>query len=602
MPRRCLPLPFLLAILALLSLAGFVTTSAAVPPARSQPAAPKPAATPATSKAAPASPSASVPAPAPTPPAKPVHLVLVGDSTVTDNAGWGLGFRQFLADGVELTNTARGGRSSMSFIKEGSWEKALALKGDYYLIQFGHNDEPGKPGRSTTMEEYRTYMERYVDETRAAGATPILVTSLVRRQFKTPGDLHKITSSLQVRAEVVRAIAREKNVPLIELHDRSLALCEKLGRDACYAFSPKKDGGQYDGTHLNAEGYVLFGRIVAEELRRVVPALAPLIRAEPREARPTATENRYDAVVAFDGSGTHTTVQAAIDAAPANAAHPFRILVKSGTYREHVVIPAEKSNLQLLGDAGEAANTVITMDTNVKTPAPGGPEGKLLSAADSATVLVQAPDFTAENITFENTTTPEQKVQALAFYVTGDRATLRRCRFLGWQDTLRADSPKGGGSARQYFAGCEITGHVDFIYAAGTAVFDRCRIHCRADGYLTAASTPQTAPYGFVFLDCTITTAPEVMKGVYLGRPWRPYAATAFLRCDLQGNIRPEGWHNWGKAENETTARYAEYKNTGPGADLSKRAPWSRQLSDTEAATYTVPNILGGSDGWSPQF
>lgn len=195
--------------------------------------------------------------------AKPIHIVLVGDSTVTDNAGWGLGFRQFLGDGIQLTNTARGGRSSMSFIVEGSWEKALALKGDYYLIQFGHNDEPGKPGRSTTEEEYRGYMERYVDETRAAGATPVLVTSLVRRQFKTRDNPHLITSSLANRAEIVRAIAREKNVPLVELHDRSKELCEKLGKDGCLVFSPPKENGQFDGTHLNAEGYVLFGRLVA---------------------------------------------------------------------------------------------------------------------------------------------------------------------------------------------------------------------------------------------------------------------------------------------------------------------------------------------------
>ena len=534
-------------------------------------------------------------------PAAPLHIVLVGDSTVTDNAGWGLGFKQFLGDGITLTNTSRGGRSSMSFIQEGLWEKALALKGDYYLVQFGHNDEPGKPGRSTTEEEYRGYMERYVDETRAAGAKPVLVTSLVRRQFKTKDNPHKITSSLDSRAEIVRAIAREKDVPLVELHDRSLELCEKLGRDGCLVFSPPKENGQFDGTHLNAEGYVLFGRLVAEELRRVAPELAPRLLAEPRNAKPSAAEKRYDAVVAFDGSGTHTTVQAAIDAAPssATAAKPHRILVKSGVYKEHVVIPAGKPFIHLLGDSGEAERTVITMDTNVKTPAPGD-SGKTLSTPDSATVLVQAGDFTAENITFENTTPREARVQALAFYVTGDRAALRRCRFLGWQDTLRADSPKGGPASRQYFAECYVEGHVDYIYAAGTAVFDRCRIHSRADGYITAASTPESVPFGYVFLDCTITTAPEVMKGVYLGRPWRPYAATAFLRCDFQGKILPEGWHNWGKTENEKTARYAEYKNTGPGADTARRVAWARQLTDAEAAAYTVKNILGGADGWDP--
>ncbi|MEY4488562.1 MAG: hypothetical protein RIQ79_1070, partial [Verrucomicrobiota bacterium] len=488
--------------------------------------------------------------------AKPVHIVLVGDSTVTDNAGWGLGFKQFLADGVTLTNTSRGGRSSMSFIVEGSWEKALALKGDYYLIQFGHNDEPGKPGRSTTEVEYRAYMERYVVETRAAGAIPVLVTSLVRRQFKDPANPHKITSSLQNRAEIVRAIAREKNVPLVELHDRSLALCEKLGKDGCLAFSPKKEGGTYDGTHLNVEGYVMFGALVADELRRAVPALAPVILSAPRNAKPVATETKYDAVVAFDGSGTHLTVQAAIDAAPATAtaAKPHRILVKSGTYKEHVVVPEGKPFIQLLGEPADTAATIITMDTNIKTPAPGGVAGKLLSAAESSTVLVLARDFTAANLTFENTTTREDKVQALAFYVTGDRATLRGCRFIGWQDTLRADAPKGPGGARQYFADCYIEGHVDFIYAAGTAVFDHCHIHGKADGYLTAASTPETTPYGYVFLDCRITTGPEVVKGVYLGRPWRPFAATAFLRCDIQGNIRAEGWHNWGKETNEHTA------------------------------------------------
>ncbi len=529
------------------------------------------------------------------------HLVLVGDSTVTDNAGWGLGFRQFLADGVELTNTARGGRSSMSFIVEGSWAKALALKGDYYLIQFGHNDEPGKPGRSTTEEEYRGYMTRYIDETRAAGATPVLVTSLVRRQFDKQ-DPHKINSSLQTRAEIIRTLAREKNVPLVELHDRSKELCEKLGKEGCLVFSPPKDNGQFDGTHLNVEGYVRFGRIVAEELGRVVPALAPLLRAEPRDPRPVAGELRHDAIVAFDGSGTHPTVQAAIDAAPttSTAEKPFRILVKSGVYKEHIVVPPGKPFIELLGEPGMGAETVITLDTNVKTPVPGDASGKTLSAAESATVLVLASDFTAENLTFENTTTREQKVQALAFYVTGDRATLRRCRFVGWQDTLRADSPKDGPVARQYFAECEITGHVDFIYAAGTAVFDRCRIHSRADGFITAASTREAAPFGYVFLDCVITTAPEVEKGVYLGRPWRPFAAAAFIRCDLQGKVRAEGWHNWGKTENEKTARYAEHRNTGPGAGRTSRVAWARELTDAEATAYTVANILGGADGWNP--
>jgi len=214
--------------------------------------------------------------------ARPTHIVLVGDSTVTDNAGWGAGFKTFLVGDVKLTNTARGGRSSMSFIKEGSWEKALALKGDYYLIQFGHNDEPGKEGRSTTVDEYRGYMERYVDDVRAQGGKPVLVTSLVRRQFKDKQNPHRIISSLSERAEIVRQIAREKKVPLVELHDRSKEYCEKLGAKGCEEFSPIKDDGKIDGTHLNEHGHLPFGRLVALELRIAVPELAPHLLAEPR--------------------------------------------------------------------------------------------------------------------------------------------------------------------------------------------------------------------------------------------------------------------------------------------------------------------------------
>jgi pectinesterase len=532
--------------------------------------------------------------------AEPVSIVLVGDSTVTDDAGWGEGFRRFVTDDVRLTNTARGGRSSKSFIQEGAWEKSLALKGDYYLIQFGHNDEPGKPGRSTTVEEYRTFMNRYVDDVRAAGATPVLVTSLVRRQFKDRDDPHRIESSLTERAEIVRDVARTKDVPLVELHERSKELCEKLGRDGCLVFSPRKKDGSYDGTHLNPAGHEMFGRIVAAELRAAVPELAAHLREAPVDPASGRAES-FDAVVAVDGSGTHATVQAAVDAAPgdATAAKPFRIRVKPGVYKEHVAVAADRPFIQLLGEPGRADGTVITMGTNVNSPVPGQGTGKKMSTPDSATVLVQASDFTAEHITFENTTTREDRVQALAFFVSGDRAVLRNCRFLGWQDTLRCDAPKGQ-IARQYFVDCEITGHVDFIYSGGTAVFDRCRIHCRADGYITAASTPETTPFGFVFLDCTVTTAAEVQQGMYFGRPWRPHAATAFIRCNLQGIIRPEGWDNWGKEDNEKTARYAEYGSTGPGGDVAKRVPWARQLNAAEAAAYTVEKVLGGADGWSP--
>jgi len=534
------------------------------------------------------------------PPDKPVRIVLVGDSTVTDNAGWGLGFKQFLTDGVECINTAQGGRSSESFRREGRWTNALALKGDYYLIQFGHNNEPGKPGRSTDMPTFVSNMVSYVAEARAVRAKPVLVTPLTRRQWDKDNS-GKINSSLAPYAVEVRKIAAEKNVPLVDLQARSIELCESLGPEKCLEFSPLKTNADgkitHDGTHLNEKGYVLFAQLVVDELRRNVPELAPLLRDQPLNVNPVADEGRFDAVVSADGSGTHTTVQLAVDAAPVNGSEPFVILIKPGRYAEHVVVPANRPYVTLHGEPGELNNTVITGGLNVKTPAP---DGKTMSTRDSSTVLVQAANFTAGNITFENTTTREDRVQALAMYVEADRAVFRRCRFLGWQDTLRADAARGS-VARQYFEDCYIEGHVDFIYAAGTAVFNRCHIHVKADGYITAASTPDSSPFGYVFLDCKVTAGPAVEKGFYLGRPWRPFAATAFLRCDLPAQVQPEGWHNWGKPENETTARYAEYKNTGSGAVLVARVKWAKQLTDDEAKAYTVENVLSGRDGWNPR-
>src|SRR5687768_17036361 len=158
-----------------------------------------------------------------------MRIVLAGDSTVTDKAGWGVGFAELLADNVELLNHARGGRSSRTFRDEKLWDKVLATKADYVLIQFGHNDEPGKD-RSTDREtEFPMYMRRYVEEAREAGMRPVLVTPLVRRQFKEDG---KIQSSLVRHAEIVREIAQQMKVPLVDLHDRSLAVCNALGPGA----------------------------------------------------------------------------------------------------------------------------------------------------------------------------------------------------------------------------------------------------------------------------------------------------------------------------------------------------------------------------------
>ena len=223
--------------------------------------------------------------------AEPVHIVLVGDSTVTDRSGWGLGFRQFVSDGATVSNTAQGGRSSKSFRAEGHWAKALALKGDYYLIQFGHNYQPGKgPERETDpATTFTANMARYVDEVRAIGARPVLVTSLVRRNFSKT-DPARIDSTLPPYVEAAKKLAAAKNVPLIDLHAGSLVFCEALGPERTAKFNFPDGAGKNDTTHLDARGSAVFGRLVVDELRRVVPALAPVLLPEPRSAKLTDRE------------------------------------------------------------------------------------------------------------------------------------------------------------------------------------------------------------------------------------------------------------------------------------------------------------------------
>lgn len=216
-----------------------------------------------------------------------IHIVLAGDSTVTDNAGWGKGFARAMQEDAEVINLSRGGRSSGSFMKEGLWKKALDLKPDYVLIQFGHNDQPGHAGRETDPQTtYKQNMTQYVDEAKAAGIKPVLVTSLSRRQWGKDG---KINSTLQPYVDVVKQIAAEKNVPLIDLHARSIAKYEEMGKEKVLEISPSKNadptnpnadtsGQKVDGTHLNEKGGEIFGAIVAKELKTAVPDLAGHIK------------------------------------------------------------------------------------------------------------------------------------------------------------------------------------------------------------------------------------------------------------------------------------------------------------------------------------
>jgi len=301
-----------------------------------------------------------------------------------------------------------------------------------------------------------------------------------------------------------------------------------------------------------------------------------------------STPQRTRVVVAADGTGDYETIQAAIDAVPqstSESAH-WTIAVQPGTYRERVYIQREKRFVDLVGSDPE--RVIITYDLHASMK---GPDGLPIGTFRTPTVQVDADDFTAENITFENTAGPVG--QALALRVDGDRVAFRNCRFLGWQDTILLNR------GRQYFEDSFITGHVDFVFGGATAWFERCRLHCRRDGYITAASTPAEARNGFVFANGSITGEPGART--YLGRPWRDFAQATFLNTDMSAVVRPAGWHNWDRPEREKTTRYREFGSRGPGGGTADRVAWARQLTEAEARSLTVASVLAGADNWDPR-
>ncbi|RYY16097.1 MAG: pectin esterase [Cytophagaceae bacterium] len=288
--------------------------------------------------------------------------------------------------------------------------------------------------------------------------------------------------------------------------------------------------------------------------------------------------------VAADGTGDYRTIQEAVNASRDLSQVTVTIQIKNGVYAEKLVVPSHKTHVRLVGES--AAGTIIRWGDHT-----GDAAGH--NTYSSHTVLVQANDFTAENITFENSAGPVG--QAVALQVDGDRATFRHCRMLGHQDTLFPAVE----NSRQYYQDCYIEGTTDFIFGTATAVFEGCEIHNKRNSYIAAAATTERQAYGFVFMGCRLTADSAAHK-VYLGRPWRPHSRTVFLRCEMGAHILPVGWDNWRDPANEKTAYYAEYASTGPGANAAARAKWSHQLTAKEAKQYTLANIFGGAAPWVP--
>lgn len=319
-------------------------------------------------------------------------------------------------------------------------------------------------------------------------------------------------------------------------------------------------------------------------------------------------------IIAKDGSGDFTSIQAAIDAAPISSRTPTILLLRMDEYQERVIV--NKDNIRIVGENRD--RTVITNSGCAKDL---GPDGKEKGTFLSYTFLVTGKNVEVENLTIRNDAGDGRDVgQAVAVYAAGDRGVWRNVRMIASQDTLFCGPtmpkvardalpriiPEGVESVgncpvvlgRQYFEDCYIQGDVDFIFGPYRCWFERCTLFMNErGGFYTAANTPEQAPYGLVFHKCRLTGACAPGQA-YLGRPWRPFAHTMFLHCEMDECVAPEGFQDWG--ETKITARCGEYGTTGARADQRTRHPGQARLTDEEAAFLTLREVIGGYDGWNP--
>jgi pectinesterase len=294
------------------------------------------------------------------------------------------------------------------------------------------------------------------------------------------------------------------------------------------------------------------------------------------------SNKKVDVTVAADGSGDVKTIGEAVAKVPENNKKRFVIHVKKGAYDEQIRIPANKPYVSLIGESAEGTKLTFNISNKIAG-----------STSAAYAFYVAGHDFHAENITFENSF--GQGSQAVAVLTEGDRLIFKNCRFLGWQDTLYA---KNG---RQYFENCYVEGHVDFIFGQAAAVFENCTIHSKGDGYIAAPMRfAADEPSGYVFVNAKLT-GENTQKGVFLGRPWRAFGRTVYLNTEMGAHVRPEGWNNWGKTENEKTAYFAEYNSKGAGAKMNERVKWMHQLTKEEAQAFQPENFLKGKDRWNPK-
>lgn len=317
-------------------------------------------------------------------------------------------------------------------------------------------------------------------------------------------------------------------------------------------------------------------------------------------------------IVAQDGSGQFKSIQEAIDFIYEDNDKRVAIFIKDGVYKEKLEI--HKSFISLIG--ADRNRVKITFDDSAKKLLGNGEK---MGTFGSYSTIITGDSFQAKNITFENSAGSGTVVgQAVAVYVDADFAEFHNCSFLGSQDTLftaplppkpiegdRFGGPRDGlerKMGRSYFRNCYLEGDIDFIFGSAASVFQQCEIHSldrsrEINGYVTAVSTPAEEKFGYVFMDCRLTSN-AAANTVYLGRPWRDYARTVFLNCWMGEHIKDEGWDNWDKPHAEKSTFYGEYNSRGPGGCMEKRVHWAKVLTDEDVKEYTLENILGTDEKW----
>jgi pectin methylesterase-like acyl-CoA thioesterase len=497
-------------------------------------------------------------------------VLLVGDSTLASRTGYGDQLCGLFDRDITCVNLARGGRSTKSFRADGSWARVTALLAEpalptYVLIQFGHNDQPGKAERTTDLQsEFPGNLARYVDEVRAAGATPVLGTPLTRRTFRG-GSLD---NDLEPWADAVRNVARERRVPLLDMNAESAAAVRHLGSPVADTLAMDPPG--FDRTHLGTRGAAFFSRMAARQWAEGVPALArrfanlatrPQLSATQAagysyrdvlgswdpvsESAAARSAGRVDFVVDSaakpDGETRFATVQSAVQAAIVLARKSGRterihILLRPGVYRELVYIPASSAPITLFGDGIDPSAVRISATLDATTPADryaaafGAPfagadpaiaemfasiaSRPVVGTSGSAIAWIRNAGFEAHNLTIENTYQKDRGntsnfSQAVAALVDdADRAHFENVRFLGYQDTLYLRSVAPGPPARVFVRDSYVEGDVDFIFGEATAYFLRTEVKSlgdRDESYALAPSTHERSRFGFVFQDCRFT-------------------------------------------------------------------------------------------------